>query len=219
MNAYSLNQEFASGDNIALLGRKERHRLLRKNDISKAAEHVFALKGFYKATIQDIARQAQYAAGTVYLYFKDKDALYLHILEEKIRQFAQVLNLKDAENKTPGEKLEEFVYESLLFFEKNQDFFRIFVREESSWSIKSKIAKLPAVNKPKEIFIRAIKQAQDAGLIKDGLDAAHVNIILESIIISSVFRFWEEKKSLQEKERLDMSGMIMDLFLNGAKKN
>ncbi len=79
MNIYSLNPEKTENSVPALLGRKERYRFLRKTDIIRAAEHVFALKGFHKATIQDIARQAQYATGTVYLYFEDKNSLYFFI--------------------------------------------------------------------------------------------------------------------------------------------
>ena len=64
--------------------RKERDRQLRRTDILRASEHVFAQKGYDNATMQDIAKEAQYATGTVYLYFKDKEALYFSLLEEKI---------------------------------------------------------------------------------------------------------------------------------------
>jgi AcrR family transcriptional regulator len=59
------------------LDRKERDRRLRESDILKAAEHVFATKGYHKAAISDIAQEAQYAVGTIYLYFKNKQELYL----------------------------------------------------------------------------------------------------------------------------------------------
>lgn len=62
---------------MAAFNRKERDLLLRKTDILKAAERVFALKGYDKATIQDIAKEAEYAPGTLYLYFKDKWSLFL----------------------------------------------------------------------------------------------------------------------------------------------
>jgi len=70
---------------MAVLSRKERDRQLRRSDILKAAEHIFALKGYHKATIRNIAKEAQYAIGTVYLHFKDKDALYFALLDEKMK--------------------------------------------------------------------------------------------------------------------------------------
>lgn len=217
MNIYSLNPEIAEEAAPILLGRKERHRLLRKTDIIRAAEHVFALKGFHKATIQDIARQAQYATGTVYLYFEDKNSLYFSIVEEKIRELLHILRSKTGQANGAREKLEVFIYESLRFFEKDQDFFRIFVQEESRWSIKSRLAKSTIVQKRKHFFIELIRQAQSEGVIRKDAESGQIIDLLESIIVSFVFNWWQEG-SQREKDLKGMSGIIMDLFLNGAKK-
>ncbi len=57
-------------------GRRERERARRAQDILAAAERVFAVHGFDATTIEQIAQEAEYAVGTIYLYFKDKQALY-----------------------------------------------------------------------------------------------------------------------------------------------
>lgn len=218
MNVYSLNQEKTEESVPVLLGRKERHRFLRKTDIIRAAEHVFALKGFHKATIQDIARQAQYATGTVYLYFEDKNSLYFSIVEEKISGLLHIVMSKTGQAKKGSrEKLEVFIHESLRFFEKNQDFFRIFAQEESRWSIKSRLAKSKIAQKRKDFFIGLIKEAQSEGVIRKDAEARQIVDILESIIVSFAFSWWQEG-SQREKDLKAMSGIIMDLFLNGAKK-
>jgi len=216
MNAYSFNSEFAV--NSVPLDRKERHRLLRKADILRAAEHVFALKGFYKATIQDIARQAQYATGTVYLYFQDKDALYFSIIEEKISQFLHVLSLKMVSSKGGYSKLEIYICESLNFFEKDHDFFRIFVQGETRWSIKNKLAKLTIFQKRKDYFVELVKEAQSEGAVRQDLEARQISDILDSIIITFVYN-WLGSRTRQVKDLKGMTGIIMDLFFNGVKKN
>lgn len=53
----------------------------RREQIITAAATVFADKGFHRATIKDIARQAGVADGTIYNYFENKTALMLGILE------------------------------------------------------------------------------------------------------------------------------------------
>lgn len=53
----------------------------RREQILDAAIVVFADKGFHRATIKDIARQAGIADGTIYNYFANKTALMLGILE------------------------------------------------------------------------------------------------------------------------------------------
>ena len=54
--------------------------------ILDAAVKVFARKGFFQARVAEIAREAEVADGTIYLYFKNKDDLLISIFEEKMRQ-------------------------------------------------------------------------------------------------------------------------------------
>lgn len=69
----------------------------RRAQILTAAIHVFADKGFTRATIKDVAREAGIADGTVYIYFKSKTDLLLGIMnllnesDEREAQFAQAL--------------------------------------------------------------------------------------------------------------------------------
>ncbi|MFP4306749.1 MAG: TetR/AcrR family transcriptional regulator [Desulfococcaceae bacterium] len=56
--------------------RKERERERRRQQIIVAAKRVFSDRGFNKATMEDIAREAELSPGTLYLYFKNKDELY-----------------------------------------------------------------------------------------------------------------------------------------------
>jgi len=56
--------------------RKERERERRRQQIIVAAKRVFSAKGFTKATMEDIAKEAELSPGTIYIYFKNKDELY-----------------------------------------------------------------------------------------------------------------------------------------------
>ncbi len=56
--------------------RKEREKERRRQQIMVAAKRVFVDKGFGRATMEDIANEAELSAGTIYLYFKNKDELY-----------------------------------------------------------------------------------------------------------------------------------------------
>ena len=53
----------------------------RRNQILDAATKVFAEKGFQRATIKEVAKEAGIADGTIYIYFKNKNALMLGILD------------------------------------------------------------------------------------------------------------------------------------------
>lgn len=56
--------------------RKERERERRRQAIMMAAKRVFSAKGYERCTMEDIAKEAELSPGTLYLYFKNKDALY-----------------------------------------------------------------------------------------------------------------------------------------------
>jgi len=53
----------------------------RRNQILDAATTIFAEKGFHRSTIRDVAKAAGIADGTIYIYFENKTALLLGILD------------------------------------------------------------------------------------------------------------------------------------------
>jgi len=69
--------------------RKERERERRRQQIIVAAKRVFSEKGFNKATMEDIAKEAELSPGTIYIYFKNKDELYAS-LSLRILQYLNI---------------------------------------------------------------------------------------------------------------------------------
>lgn len=55
----------------------------RREQILDAAMHVFAEKGFARATNKDIARRAGITPGLIYHYFESKEALLMSIVENR----------------------------------------------------------------------------------------------------------------------------------------
>ena len=221
MNVNSLIEEgFIKDKQSVLLSRRQRDRLLRKSDILRAAEHVFALKGYYEATMQDIAKEAQYATGTVYLYFKDKDALYLSLVEQKYKDLLSILKEETAKAKSAREKLEIFIRENLSFFERNQNSFRIFFSERNkSQTIKvNKLHNLSIVMQHREFVTDLIKTSQDEDLVRNDFPAKQIADILISIFMSVVFN-WLRDEAKSTKNLSRMSGFVLDMFLSGAGKN
>jgi AcrR family transcriptional regulator len=64
--------------------RKERERLARREAILAAAAQVFAAYGVDGATVEMVARQAEVAVGTIYLYFFSRDDLFVSLMAERI---------------------------------------------------------------------------------------------------------------------------------------
>jgi len=87
--------------------RKQRERERRRQQIIVAAKRVFTEKGFNKATIEDIARNAELSPGTLYLYFKNKEELYASLSLRILQYLAiRVEHVKNETNLGPQEKMD-----------------------------------------------------------------------------------------------------------------
>jgi len=88
--------------------RKQRERERRRQQIMIAAKRVFSVKGYNKATMEDIAKEAELSPGTLYLYFKNKDELFsslsIRILQYLNIRLEHVVN--DKSNHTIEQKIE-----------------------------------------------------------------------------------------------------------------
>ena len=66
--------------NTQPVGLRDRQKLQRERRIVKAAERLFARKGYAEVAMEDVAERASLAVGTIYNYFPSKSALLLAII-------------------------------------------------------------------------------------------------------------------------------------------
>ena len=99
--------------------RKQRERERRRQQIIVAAKRVFSERGFSKATMEDIAREAELSPGTLYLYFKNKDELYaslsLRILQYMNIRLEDVKKEKDSNPEAKIASIKEALYDVYQF--------------------------------------------------------------------------------------------------------
>lgn len=78
----------------------------RRQQIIDGALHVFARKGFEKATNKEIAEAAGIGSpGLIYHYFKDKGDLFRQVMEERMPLLQMLIHSEDVTNKPPREVL------------------------------------------------------------------------------------------------------------------
>ncbi len=63
----------------------------RRSAILKAAAHLFSVREYREVSIDDVARGAGLAKGTVYLYFKTKETLFLELCADAFRGWFNAL--------------------------------------------------------------------------------------------------------------------------------
>ena len=89
--------------------------------IVQAAIRVFARNGFFNSRIAEIAREANVADGTIYLYFNNKYDILITIFEEEMGKIIAQVKQEIATTDDPREKLERFAQLHLSLVEENRD--------------------------------------------------------------------------------------------------
>ncbi len=89
--------------------------------ILKAAIRVFARNGFFDSRIAEIAKEANVADGTIYLYFNNKYDILITIFEEEMGKIIARVNQEIADFDDPREKLKRFAHLHLSIVQENRD--------------------------------------------------------------------------------------------------
>ncbi len=106
----------------------------RLHEILVAARKVIAQDGFQGANLESIAREAGVSKGALYLYFPNKENLFLRALEDGFDNM--VADVTRAMEGARGVKarLTALVRSQFSFMEKHQDFLKAFILERRGLS-------------------------------------------------------------------------------------
>jgi AcrR family transcriptional regulator len=107
--------------------RRAREKARRQQEILGAAKEVFFEKGIHRATVDDVAAQAEVSKGTVYLYFQSKESILAHLLLEGLSILLSQLEAAYAPNEPlPAEKrLRQLAEAYWQFAQTYPDYFRL----------------------------------------------------------------------------------------------
>jgi AcrR family transcriptional regulator len=81
-----------------------------KSEILEAAQRVFQRWGLHKATMEDIAREANKGKSTLYYYYKSKDEIFYAVASSEIAKIVELSRAAVEKVDSAGEKLRAYVY-------------------------------------------------------------------------------------------------------------
>jgi AcrR family transcriptional regulator len=102
---------------------------LRRDSILRAARCVFARQGYADTVVDHIADQAGIGKGTLYLYFRSKEDIYMAALLEDARKLNQATRERMQQVDSWQKQLRAYVTVRMEHLETNQDFLRIYLAE------------------------------------------------------------------------------------------
>jgi AcrR family transcriptional regulator len=92
-----------------------------------AAMRVFGECGFEGATMDRIAREAEVAKGTLYLYYKSKQAMYDAALRSGLADLDERTRVGFGDMATLRDVIAAFIATRVAYFAEHPDFFRMYV--------------------------------------------------------------------------------------------
>ncbi|MCP4664877.1 MAG: TetR/AcrR family transcriptional regulator [Deltaproteobacteria bacterium] len=183
--------------------------------IIKAATKIFARKGFFQTKISEIAREAQVADGTIYIYFENKDDILISLFEEQMKAVLDNMKARISEEDDPIKKLERFALTHLQLIEQNKDMAEIIQVEVRQSSKFMKEYSNERFHQYLDLIEEIIRQGQGKGILKKDIIPGVAKRAFFGAL-DEMSRFWV----LSSRKQYDIetaAQQISDYFLKGMR--
>ncbi len=184
--------------------------------IINAALKVFAKKGFYNSRVSEIAKEAEVADGTIYLYFKNKDDILISVFETEMKKM--IINMKKELSTChdPVEKIRIFAFQHLNMITENQEWAEVAQVElrQSSKFMREYVKDhyTDYIN----IFAYIIREGQEKGIFKEGINTGIAKRAFFGAL-DEMGRYWVLSRSKRYSVE-ESSKQISDMFIEGVMK-
>ena len=202
--------------NEEVMTRRERERLMHREEIMDAAVDVFSKKGFFNATLDEIAQKAEFSKGTLYLYFSSKEELLYSILQENIgKEISLRFEGVFEQGKTFREELERMFGEFVVLAFEKKEIFELAIAQHVAGYPALSPGKALKMNDAHEKFwdkpFERIKRAIAEGELRDISPHAITGILHGSLDQMMLTRwFCETPEQLDEATKA-----FLDILFNG----
>ena len=196
--------------------RRERERLQQRQEILDAALELFSEKGYHRVSMQEIAKKAEFAVGTLYKFFKNKEALYRALMLRLSEQFNALLTEALAGSENEVEKLRCFARAKTAHFRQHASQIRLYLSETKGSKAKA-MAELDAeMRNRREKFMQTLSVVFEQGIAKGRFAPIaapyHLAIAVESLTNGLLFLWLDDPQDSLYPEDPDI---ILDILFKG----
>ena len=185
--------------------------------IIEAATKIFAKKGFFQAKVSDIAKEAQVADGTIYLYFENKDDILISLFEEQMNKVLEDMKSQLSKENDAIKKIEKFAYNHLKLMELNKNMAEIIQVELRQSTKFMKEYKNEKFHQYLNLIGDIIEEGQQKGIFKEDIIPGLAKRAFFGAL-DEMSRFWV----LSRRKKYDIetaAKQLSDYFLTGLINN
>jgi TetR/AcrR family fatty acid metabolism transcriptional regulator len=182
--------------------------------ILRAATRVFARNGYFNSKVADIARAADVADGTVYLYFKSKEEILHSIFDQNMAEAIRVGRKLIEKVSDPREKLRRIASLHLERLGADRDLAVVFQVELRGSTKFMEEFSAAGFAEYLGMLCRIFEEGQRAGVFRRELNAKLAAKMLFGALDEMATNWIISKRSYKLAPTADV---VLDVFLNGVK--
>lgn len=198
------------------LPRREREKLRQRQEILASAVELFSEKGYHNVSMHEIAEKAEFAIGTLYKFFRNKEDLYKALILGQAEKFHDALTQAIKEPEDEIEKLRNYVKAKGSLFRANVSVIRLYFAETGGASFNVMAGLDCEIRKRYGQFLETLASIFERGIRKKRFkkiaDPYHLAVALDSLTNAFLFLWLEAPNRHPYPENPDT---ILDILFKG----
>ena len=181
--------------------------------ILRAATRVFARNGYFNSKVSDIARAADVADGTVYLYFKSKEEILHSIFNQNMAEAIEAGREQIEKTSDPREKLRRIAQLHLERLGADRDLAVVFQVELRGSTKFMEQFSAAGFAEYLDMLCKIFQEGQRSGVFRKELNPKIAAKMLFGALDEMATNWIISKRHYQLEP---MADLVMDVFLNGV---
>jgi AcrR family transcriptional regulator len=198
------------------LSRREEEKLRHRRAMLVGALELFSEKGYHNVSMHEIAGKSEFAIGTLYKFFKNKEDLYKSLVLEWADRCHQIFMQALEQGDDDGEKLQAYILTKGQVFSDNILMFRLYFAETRGASFNIMAGLDSEIREQYNVFLKKLAMVFENGMKKNRFnkiaDPYHLAVSLESISNAFLFLWLEEPEREPYPED---PNQILDIIMKG----
>lgn len=178
------------------LPRRERERLRHRKEILEAALELFSEKGFHNVSMHEIARKAEFAIGTMYKFFENKEDLYKALVLEQADKFHRALTEAIEGSRDEIEKIRNYIRAKGEVFTANVQMIRLYFAETRGASFNVRAGLDSEIREQYGKFLEMLASVFESGIrkkrFKDIFNPLYLAVAIDSLTNAFLFLWLED---------------------------